>query len=247
MAYLKLWSTAARQPGTAGSASAVLPCLMGAVGGTVTKVTPHPVENGLQLGGTLDMEGTYFANGPHVFTKGNRSPLAQKHGAGPAGAMCSDGGAEILQGVDAMQAAGLYDRQNAFDEAAAGFAVAAEAAATPEHGPVITIFATSPIASEDGTTTLGEVTFYRTGDVAMGLLVTIAVGGTAEEGADYLPVPSTVYLPPGEDSATLPITGIQDSVPEDYEDAEFTIVPDPYWYDVGYQPVEKLLLTAVVE
>jgi hypothetical protein len=48
---------------------AVLPFLMGAVGGSVTGVTPNPVVNGLKLGSTLDMEGTYFANGRHVFTK----------------------------------------------------------------------------------------------------------------------------------------------------------------------------------
>src|SRR2546428_667481 len=48
--------------------------------------------------------------------------------------MRMDSVVKILQRIFAMQTTSLYDRQNPLDETAAGFAIAAEAASTPQYG-----------------------------------------------------------------------------------------------------------------
>ena len=80
--------------------------------------------------------------------------------------------------------------------------------------PVVTISATTPQASENGTP--GVVTFTRTG-TAGAVTVNFTLGGSATEGSDYAFLPRAITIPAGQSSATLPIQPIDDSETESPE------------------------------
>ncbi|HXR07702.1 MAG TPA: Ig-like domain-containing protein [Candidatus Acidoferrum sp.] len=72
--------------------------------------------------------------------------------------------------------------------------------------PVVTIAATTPIASWSGTP--GVFAVFRTGDPSMALNVYCAIGGTASNGVDYQQIGSFVQLASGVMSNTVVITPI---------------------------------------
>ena len=75
--------------------------------------------------------------------------------------------------------------------------------------PVVSIAATSPNASTNGT--VGEFTVSRAGDTSQAITVNYTVGGTAVSGMDYQSIPGTVTIPAGSGSATvdvLPISSV---------------------------------------
>jgi hypothetical protein len=76
--------------------------------------------------------------------------------------------------------------------------------------PVVTIYATDPLASETGKT--GAFTVFRTGTATNSLTVFYAIGGTASNGVDYATLSHTVSIPAGERSAQILITPIDDSL-----------------------------------
>jgi hypothetical protein len=74
--------------------------------------------------------------------------------------------------------------------------------------PVVSIYATDPLASEAGKT--GAFTVYRTGPATNSLTVFYAVGGTASNGVDYATLSNTVSISAGEYSAQIQIVPIDD-------------------------------------
>jgi hypothetical protein len=88
---------------------------------------------------------------------------------------------------------------------------------TPNALPVVQVVATDPTATEDGTHS-GIFTISRSGSTSAALVVYFTYGGTATYGADYTTsAPSAVSIPSGASSATITITGVQDTLVEGTE------------------------------
>src|ERR1700690_1777394 len=114
----------------------------------------------------------------------------------------------------------------------AAVTIAAAAAAIPS----VSVVATVPNASLDGTAT-GLLTFSRTGATSGNLAVNYTLGGTAVKWIDYyrLPegdMPVAVTIPAGAASTTLAITAKGNSTGANPETALFTLSADPS-YSVG--------------
>ena len=96
------------------------------------------------------------------------------------------------------------------------------------HGPgfpVVKAVATADTASEAGPTS-GTITITRSGSTAADLDIKYTIGGTATSGSDYEPVPASVTIPAGEESADVPVTAIDDPLAETDETVVLTIEPD---------------------
>ncbi len=98
--------------------------------------------------------------------------------------------------------------------------------------PAVTVAATNPIAKEiDGQP--GVLTFTRTGDLKLPLLVPLTIAGTAIPGLHYQPLPSSVTIPANQPSVSLPVTPIPDLLPQGERNvsvavaADFALVRDP--------------------
>jgi len=89
--------------------------------------------------------------------------------------------------------------------------------------PVVQITASTPTATESGTT--GTFTVTRTGDTSQPLTVGYTVSGTATPGADYTTLPGAVTIAAGDTSATVTVTPIADTVPEPTETVILTLAP----------------------
>ena len=77
--------------------------------------------------------------------------------------------------------------------------------------PTVTVAATIPTAREiDGQT--GLITFTRTGDTTLPLLVPLAIGGTAVAGSHYQALPAQITIAAGSATATVQVTPISDSI-----------------------------------
>src|SRR5262249_42075032 len=74
-----------------------------------------------------------------------------------------------------------------------------------DTGPSVTIEATDPQADE-WTLDPAVFTVRRSGDLLGGVEVHYSVGGTALMGQDYEPLPGSVWLAPGQSSATIVVT-----------------------------------------
>lgn len=98
--------------------------------------------------------------------------------------------------------------------------------------PAVTVAATTPTAREvDGAT--GLVTFTRTGDTGLPLLVPLTTGGTAVSGSHFVALPASVTIPAGSSTTTLTITPISDALAQGDRTltvavaADFALVRDP--------------------
>ena len=69
--------------------------------------------------------------------------------------------------------------------------------------PVVAMTAPSTLAKVSGH--LGKVIVWRTGDLSQPLSVSLSYGGTAVNGVDYAPMPTTVTVASGAGSATLKV------------------------------------------
>ncbi|MCT7996112.1 S8 family serine peptidase [Laspinema olomoucense] len=96
--------------------------------------------------------------------------------------------------------------------------------------PTVTIAATQPNASEDGTP--GQFTVTRTGNNKNPLTVNYAIDGSATTGEDYQPLTGTVTIPAGQSSFTFNVNPIDDSIGEADETVEVTLIEDSA-YRVG--------------
>lgn len=79
--------------------------------------------------------------------------------------------------------------------------------------PRVSIIASVPGASENGPTA-GEFTLQREGSLAGDLTVSLAISGTAENGADYGLIASTIVIPAGQSQVTIPVLPYVDGVTE---------------------------------
>jgi hypothetical protein len=98
--------------------------------------------------------------------------------------------------------------------------------------PAVNVAATVSTAQEiDGQS--GLITFTRTGDTTLPLLVPLAVTGSAVSGTHFLPLPANITFPAGQGSTTLQVTPITDSIAQGNRTvivaaaADFTSVRNP--------------------
>jgi hypothetical protein len=92
--------------------------------------------------------------------------------------------------------------------------------------PIVSISATTPLASEPGFN--GIFTVSRTGKTDDALRVYYETdGSTATSGADYMALSGFVDIPPGETAAALSIVIIDDAVEEATETVKLTLTTDP--------------------
>jgi len=88
--------------------------------------------------------------------------------------------------------------------------------------PVITVTATDPDASEDGTQP-GAFTLHRTGSTTKDLAVAFTIGGTATGGSDYASPGTSVTFPAGSDTAVIMLQPLDDDFIEGSETVVLTI------------------------
>jgi acetyl esterase/lipase len=89
----------------------------------------------------------------------------------------------------------------------------------------VRVDATAPSAAEPGTD--GAFTITRTGGTSGSLLVRWVLSGTATAGADFTLGTSSVILPAGVASATVPVPALDDSLVEGDETITMSLVSDP--------------------
>lgn len=71
----------------------------------------------------------------------------------------------------------------------------------------------------------GVFTIARTGGTAAALTVNISLGGTALNGADYQRISTSVVIPAGQQSVTVPVIPIDDELAERRETVILTLLP----------------------
>lgn len=87
--------------------------------------------------------------------------------------------------------------------------------------PTVTVSATDASAGEPSNN--GTFTFTRTGSTTASLAVSYAVSGTATNGSDYNTISTSVTIPAGSATATVPVTVINDSAVESSEQVTLAI------------------------
>ena len=92
--------------------------------------------------------------------------------------------------------------------------------------PIVAITATDPSASETGPDS-GQFTVARKGDTNAALTVFLAIGGSAQNGVDYLAISNTITIPAGSATALITITPIDDNVFEGDEYVALHLIPPP--------------------
>lgn len=103
--------------------------------------------------------------------------------------------------------------------------------------PVVRIMATDAVARE-GTDNTATFRIHRTGPTNSALTVFYAIGGTAENGVDYVAIPGSLTIPAGRRSARIVITPIDDNLPERVETVLLRLTEPPYgsplpFYEIG--------------
>ena len=98
--------------------------------------------------------------------------------------------------------------------------------------PVAKAITTEPVATEVGPTS-GTITISRSGSTSNNLEVEFAISGTATAGSDYIPIPESVTIPSGSESASIQITAIDDPLAEFDETVTITITSDPAYIVSG--------------
>jgi len=91
-----------------------------------------------------------------------------------------------------------------------------------EYGPVVSVVASDPSASEEPVTT-GTFTFTRSGPTTGALTVNFTVGGTASDGTDYASIGGSVTIPAGASSVTVTVTPVADGLVEGAETVVVTL------------------------
>ena len=110
----------------------------------------------------------------------------------------------------------------------------------PSDEPVITLFESEPAASETGPVN-GVIRFHRTGDTSQPLQLNWTFSGTAVNGSDFQPLPTSSPFPTGEANAFLTITPIDDAEGEGNETVTVTLVDGP-GYSVGVPNISTVTI-----
>lgn len=95
-----------------------------------------------------------------------------------------------------------------------------------DDSPGITLAATDASAAEAAANT-GTFTFTRSDSTTDPLTIYFSVSGSAINGADYLPVGSSIVIPGGSASAPLTVTPVDDAIKENSETVVITLAPSP--------------------
>ncbi len=89
--------------------------------------------------------------------------------------------------------------------------------------PKITVIAAQPAASENGPVS-ARFTIVRQGSLASEVTANVLLTGTAQNGVDYVYVPSTVVLPAGATNVDVLITPYSDGIAEATENVQLVLV-----------------------
>lgn len=107
------------------------------------------------------------------------------------------------------------------------------ATVTITNVPAITVSASDPTAAEPGAVlNPGVFTFTRTNDLSFPLVVSYNITGTAQNGVDYVTIPSTITFATGATTTNLTITPLSDNLIESSETVIVTLVASAN-YDIG--------------
>lgn len=91
--------------------------------------------------------------------------------------------------------------------------------------PLITVVATDSVAGESlSGRGIGQFTLTRSGDPTTALAINVSLGGTGNPGQDYEALPSTVTFAAGSASVDLPVSPIEDTLPEFDETVTLEVV-----------------------
>jgi subtilisin family serine protease/subtilase family serine protease len=156
--------------------------------------------------------------------------MATPHVTGAVAVLRSIKPSLTVEELESVLTSGATDIENPGPDNASGAGrldlfVSAQVALHGPGFPVVKIAATDNTATEAGPTS-GTITFTRTGDTGQDLEVKYSIGGTATSGSDYDPIPDTVTIPAGQETATVLITAIDDLLAEVDETVWLTIEPD---------------------
>jgi len=156
--------------------------------------------------------------------------MATPHVAGAVAVLRSIKPSLTVEQLEAVLTSGATDIENPGPDNASGAGrldlfVSAQVALHGPGFPVVKIAASDNTATEAGPTS-GAITFTRAGNADSDLEVKYSIGGTATSGSDYDPIPETVTIPGGSETATVLITAIDDLLAEADETVSLTIEPD---------------------
>lgn len=105
--------------------------------------------------------------------------------------------------------------------------------------PAVTVVATTPTAREiDGQA--GLVTFTRTGDTTLPLLVPLTIGGTAVPGSHYQALPATITIAAGSTTATVSVIPVSDSLAEGDRTVSVAVAGD---FGLTSDPAQAAIVT----
>ena len=107
--------------------------------------------------------------------------------------------------------------------------------------PVVTIFATDPIAREGMPPNTAAFRIRRRGETNFPLTVHFTIRGTASNGVDYLSLPDTVTIPAGRRTARVLVIPIDDRQDERIETVVLRLQPAAL-YNVGRPGVAAALI-----
>src|SRR5438477_8269522 len=107
-----------------------------------------------------------------------------------------------------------------------GLAFVASLQAQNSFIDTVTITAPDPDASETGLDP-GRFEIRRTGPTNYGLAVFYRISGTASNGVDYDQIPSSVSIPAGQFTISIPVTPIADKLLQGPETVVLQITPSP--------------------
>ncbi len=96
----------------------------------------------------------------------------------------------------------------------------------PSNLPVVNIMALDALARE-GTTNTATFRVRRVGATNEPLTVFYAIRGTAQNGVDYVQIPTSITIPEGRRSVRIRIEPLDDNLPERFETVLLRLIPPP--------------------
>lgn len=108
------------------------------------------------------------------------------------------------------------------------------------------LLANAATVSADGTIAegcvQGSVTFTLPELRAQNFPIVFNVFGTATPGLDYTPIPSNLVIPAGQSTITVPITALEDGIPEQAESIGISVQVDPCNLDTVFLYIRDRIL-----
>lgn len=171
---------------------------------------PPPAETPLRVTGDASLDGTLVLQFRNGFAPGQGQPFEVLD---VGGTVSGDFAQIVVQGL----------APGAIFEGALQDGIYTVAATTPTEGlPPLTLKAKTKLkeTKKKGT----KLKIGRTGDRSQPLVVSYAVGGTAENGFDYAPLAGTLEIPAGKKSATITLRPVRDGLSEPTETIEIELL-----------------------